>query len=1231
MYIQEIIVDGFKSYANKTVIAGWDPQFNAITGLNGTGKSNILDSICFVLGISALAQVRVGNLQELVYKQGQAGVTKASVTIIFNNGDVSSSPVGYEQHKEITVTRQVVIGGKNKYMINGHTVQQSQVQNMFHSVQLNVNNPHFLIMQGRITKVLSMKPVETLSMIEEAAGTRMFEDKKQAAQKTIMKKQMKVDEITKCMEEEITPTLDGLRTERQDYHTWQSNNTEFERLDRFCIAYDYKVAEERVLSSEEDKKALEHEHEQYMSLIEQKKALASEWSKKINDIEYKRDSEIEGSVDKLKHIQTEVSKTLVKANTLYINHEETSTREKEALGTLTKRVEEEVTMQQQKKKELADASAQLKAKELDLSTAEQAHNILNTRYQNACAGVADETTAELLSLPEQVATWEKKEREALSKMQQCQQQSDHAKKSRNELLKSSQTDNRAHTAALKEMDRLKTAIASAEARISNIASTEQDESTLRSRVTELRTTTSTLKDQIDHTSAGLEARLAFEFRDPERGFDRSRVKGLVARLVRVQDPKACTALEIAAGAKLYQVVVDTEQTGKLILQNGQLRRRVTILPLNKINARCTDATKLAKAKSLATNMGGEAHLAIELVGYDKEIEKAVQYVFGSTIICNKADIAKTIAFDKSIRNPTVTLEGDSYDPSGTLTGGSKNNLGVLLGKIEELSALQAKLQEQETDLHTIQKQLIKVEKDMILIREQLAIIDKNKYALQLCEQQVAGSTYALSLAQIGELKRQLEGFDENVQSLKVQHDKAKSELKKLKQAESGMKNQREALMKNMEREVKVSQKGLSALKGEVFTLTNRRNGIDAAMQAGVDEVAALQGQVEVANQTIEAMTKEGLGLAARVNALHKDHEEAKKATEVKQQELNQSNKAIKAAEKEREVLLKEAQTATLEGRKVEHKMNKWDKEFKEAQSATNRLLKTHHWIETEKQFFGQVGSDFDFAVKELNECKKRLSYLKADQDRLNKKINKKVMGMIENAESEYEELSRKKGVVLNDKAKIEKVISELEVKKTQALNTTWIKVNRDFGSIFAMLLPGCHAKLEPPEGCCVNDGLEVKVAFNGIWKESLTELSGGQRSLLALSLILSLLLFKPAPMYILDEVDAALDLNHTQNIGMMLRTHFKNSQFIVVSLKEGMFNNANVIFRTKFVDGVSAVVRTVAGGSRVRGVLTVIPHTTQDEPSNSIRAEDADLLSPEKKRGKKATKASKNRGAGIVL
>ena len=107
MHITEVIIDGFKSYASRTVISGWDSEFNAITGLNGTGKSNILDAICFVLGISNLTQVRAANLQDLVYKRGQAGISKASVTIVFENDDPRNCPVGYEDSKQITVTRQV--------------------------------------------------------------------------------------------------------------------------------------------------------------------------------------------------------------------------------------------------------------------------------------------------------------------------------------------------------------------------------------------------------------------------------------------------------------------------------------------------------------------------------------------------------------------------------------------------------------------------------------------------------------------------------------------------------------------------------------------------------------------------------------------------------------------------------------------------------------------------------------------------------------------------------------------------------------------------------------------------------------------------------------------------------------------------------------------------------------------------------------------------------------------
>ena len=180
--------------------------------------------------------------------------------------------------------------------------------------------------------------------------------------------------------------------------------------------------------------------------------------------------------------------------------------------------------------------------------------------------------------------------------------------------------------------------------------------------------------------------------------------------------------------------------------------------------------------------------------------------------------------------------------------------------------------------------------------------------------------------------------------------------------------------------------------------------------------------------------------------------------------------------------------------------------------------------------------------------------------------------MIDRVETRDNTLVEMLKTVKKDKQKISKTIDALDDIKKETLQKTWKQVNEDFGMIFNDLLPGNWCKLDgTSEGL---QGLEIKVKLGGVWKESLTELSGGQRSLTALALILSLLKYRPAPFYILDEVDAALDLSHTQNIGNLLKKRFKSSQFIVVSLKEGMFTNANVLFKTKFRDGISSIDRT---------------------------------------------------------
>ena len=199
MWVEQVVINGFKSYSAEVHVGPFDRNFNAITGLNGTGKSNILDSICFVLGITNLSCVRVSKMDELVYKQGNAGVSSATVSVTFNNDDKTILPANFDPRlknaDKLVVERTIVIGGRNRYKINGYTKTDAEVRSFFQGCQLNVNNPNFLIMQGRITKVINMKPQETLSMLEEAAGTRIFESKKVSSMRALKKKDGKVRRV----------------------------------------------------------------------------------------------------------------------------------------------------------------------------------------------------------------------------------------------------------------------------------------------------------------------------------------------------------------------------------------------------------------------------------------------------------------------------------------------------------------------------------------------------------------------------------------------------------------------------------------------------------------------------------------------------------------------------------------------------------------------------------------------------------------------------------------------------------------------------------------------------------------------------------------------------------------------------------------------------------------------------------------------------------------------------
>uniref|UniRef100_A0A8C2CA80 Structural maintenance of chromosomes protein n=1 Tax=Cyprinus carpio TaxID=7962 RepID=A0A8C2CA80_CYPCA len=1150
MYIKSIVLEGFKSYAERTEINGFDPFFNAITGLNGSGKSNILDSIFYKLKCNTARF-------DLVYKNGLAGITKATVSITFDNSNKKQSPLGFETHDEITITRQVVIGGRNKYLINGVNANNLRVQDLFCSVGLNVNNPHFLIMQ-------------ILAMIEEAAGTRMYECKKISAQKTIEKKDAKLKEIQTILDEEITPAMEKLKEERASYLEYQKLMREIEHLSRLYVAYLFVCAEETKLKSTEDLQEMQTSIAQLQENMKQNEAKVKELSAEIQELERRRDKEVGGVLKTLEETLSEAQRVDTKAQSALDLKKQNLKDETKKRKELVKNMEEDKKMMSAKEVEVAKAMDRLKAVQEEGQKDAEALEAASQHFKAVSAGLSANEDGAEATLSGQMMTCKNDMSKAETEAKQAQMKLKHAQQE----LKTKQAQVKKMDSGYKKdqdtFEAVKKCIEKLQAEMKKLNYEDGREERLLEQkrqcsrgVSQLRETYESLMGQFPN--------LRFEYMDPEKNWDRSKVKGLVANLFTVTDVSNATALEVVAGGRLYNIVVDNEVTGKKLLEKGELKRRYTIIPLNKISSRTLNDNVVRTAKNLVGP--DNVHTALSLVGYESELRKAMEYVFGTTLVCDSLDNAKKVAFDKGVSTKTVTLGGDVFDPQGTLTGGARAQTASVLSKLAEVKDIQDSLRAKEAELTAVESELSSLKGTAEKYRQLKQQLDLKTEEARILETKLQQSSFHKQQEELENLHKTIEECEETLQKTKEVQKKAEEKYKVL---ENKMKNA-EA---EREKELKAAQQKLNQAKSKADAYNKRLKEKQQADSVALEleelkrEQAGYEQQIQAVDDALKAIQEQIDTMTTEVLA-------NKEAVRAAQEQLSQQKKVILGQEREIKGKTGEANRlreqnndAQLKIKELEHNISKHKKDSADATAKVARMLAENDWISSEKHLFGQPNTAYDFKTNNPKEAGQRLKRLEETKDKLERNVNRRAMNMLSEAEERYNDLKKKKRIVENDKAKILETIEELDQKKNEALNVAWQKVNKDFGSIFSTLLPGANARLAPPEGCGVLDGLEFKVALGKTWKENLTELSGGQRSLVALSLILAMLLFKPAPIYILDEVDAALDLSHTQNIGQMLRTHFTHSQFVVVSLKDGMFTNANVLFKTKFVDGISAVTRT---------------------------------------------------------
>lgn len=1024
------------------------------------------------------------------------------------------------------------------------------------------------------------------------------------------KKEMKVLEIEGLLKEEIEPKLDKLRGEKRAWLDYQKTQSELERLTRVVVAADYVRSGEKMRSATQ-------EHETKRAKVQHLEE---------NAIKLKREIEnLEEDAQKVKSVREQEMRKGGRFQELENTVKEYS-HELVRLATVLDLKQSSIAEEEQRKK---DVAKNVKTLQGQVGDKRKAFEDLQSRWNSAKAesdskNAEVEKKEELLStLQTGVASREGQEsgyqgqlQEARNRMTSSGTEQEQAKLKIAHLEKRIKEDEpRAKKAReqnaglLSGLETLRKQAQKLESDLQKLGFEPGREEAMRERESTLHKDIRRLRQQADELKRKV-ANVDFHFSDPSPNFDRSKVKGLVAQLFTLDREKANagTALEICAGGRLYNVVVDTAETGTQLLKSGKLKKRVTIIPLNKISSFRASAERVGAAQRIAP---GKVDLALSLIGYDHEVSAAMDYVFGTTLICQDAETAKRVTFDQSVRLKSVTLEGDVYDPSGTLSGGSSpNSSGVLviLGKLNEVTR---DLRGHEAELAQLQDTMKNEQAKLASIKSVKHELDLKSHEIKLTEEQISGNSSSSIIQAIEEMRSSIAQLKEDMISAKARQGEAAKDVKRIEKDMEDFSKNKDSKLKELEKALTELKKSLTKTSASIKTLQKEVQDARIDCEQAESDLSTAEEQAVEVDASIAGQYDEMQQLREEEATVKTNHDVAQAELADEQAKLTGFDDELRELEKAKSRKTKQVQEESLEAQKLGHGVEKAQKDAQAAGQLVAALEKEHDWIEDNKDQFGRAGTPYDFQGKNLGESRATLKNVTERFQGMKKKINPKVMPMIDSVEKKETSLKNMLRTVVRDKKKIEETIVTLDEYKKEALLKTWRQVTADFGQIFSDLLPGNNtAKLVPLDDNIdrIQEGLEVKVCLGKVWKQSLTELSGGQRyvlrlcvvvvvvvfclcshhdhssecpiskltrgsprSLIALSLILALLQFKPAPMYILDEVDAALDLSHTQNIGRIIKTRFKGSQFIVVSLKDGMFQNANKVFRTRFSEGTSVV------------------------------------------------------------
>ncbi len=1108
IHISHIKARNFKSF--KALNINIPKTFLCLAGPNGSGKSNFGDSIRFVLGEKSLKALRARKVRELIHTNAKS----AEVTVKFDG------ETGLE------VRRIIRDDGKIQYRMNGKRTTRSAILEALKKYNLDESGRN-IIAQGEVQNILNMNGKERRAIIDSVAGISDFEAKKKEALRELETVEGRIKDANLVLGERRV-FLEELGREKE-------------------TALKYRDARNSVTSAKATLLRTEIER------LEEEKEKISALDEKIEFHKKKREeelAEVDGSIAEIEKGRSEASEELrarQKVNNLVRKMEEL----KANVSAKEQLIDDNEGYLKTLREEVRRLKKEAEHEEKELASASKEYTELEGTLKKARKdGEAEGVTAKDEKL-QRLRDSLKAARERISELRERNIALRSEISGAEELIRSKEEE--AEGLSVKGDSRKKEDILAEVKGLNEKAAeiTKQLEESFRKtkqinariaeidkKLLELKESASFYKLKASPALLHPALQLISDLKKKHEG-----IYGTVAELLAF-DRKYAHAVEAAAGGRLLYVVVDDVDTATKIISILKKTKagRATFIPLSKIKAGPTPPKGFGSI--------------IEVLRFKEEIRKAVDYVFGDTILVESVQEAKKIGVGSQ---RMVTLDGEIFERSGVISGGRR---GSSLLAANEMRKIESELSKEKREKESLVGELYAMREDETSLRS-----EKSKAEVDLKALEMELSMLEEEAKKSEELLTRKKKTEKSIEELRKRRDKAAAENEKNEKELSALVEKKNGIEKETAEEEKKLQNRLREESERKAEIAAKLSSLVATIDARKNEIGRRKRELLLKKEQAEGKGKEMKRLLEKIN-------EVKRTLERERKEAAETEEKIAAMGKQTEKIFERMKV-------FETELQKLGEQRGRIRMALDRLSKDFNQLAVKKATNETRLNDIAAEYESYKDCK-TLEDISRDELRkmisegealLNSlgDVNMAAIEMYEKKNKEIEEVEEKIQKLGEERKAVLSMISEIEEHKKEAFFETFYAVNENFSRLFKHLNIGeGHLALDKPN-TPFESGLQIKIRRNNR-EHSLNSLSGGETTLVALMFIFAMQLFKPSPFYILDEVDAALDKQNSKNLVKLISSMSKDSQFIIISHNDMVMSGADTVLGVAKVGGVSKLV-----------------------------------------------------------